>query len=62
MAKCVICGKGPMTGNNVAHSKLKTKRVWQPNIQRVKANINGKIRKINVCVKCIKSGKIQKVI
>ncbi len=60
--KCDICGKGPMTGNNVSHSHLKTRRVWQPNIKRVKINVKNKIRKANVCTKCLKSGKVQKVI
>lgn len=62
MAKCKICGKGPMTGNNVSHSHLKTKRVWQPNIKRVRIKLNNKIRKANVCTNCLKSGKVQKVI
>ncbi|MBU1075911.1 MAG: 50S ribosomal protein L28 [Spirochaetes bacterium] len=62
MAKCVICGKGPISGNNVSHSHLKTRRVWQPNIQKAKVNIKGSIKRINVCTKCLKSGKVQKVI
>ena len=34
MAKrCEICGKGPMTGNNVSHSKVHTKRRFMPNLQ-----------------------------
>ncbi|MBO4852313.1 MAG: 50S ribosomal protein L28, partial [Schwartzia sp.] len=34
---CEICNKGPMSGMNVSHSHLKTKRRWYPNIQRVRA-------------------------
>ncbi len=62
MAKCKVCGKGPMTGNNVSHSHLKTRRVWQPNVKRIKIDLNGKIKKVNVCTRCIRSGKVQKVI
>lgn len=35
MAKCQMTGKKPSTGNNVSHSKRRTKRVWYPNIQTV---------------------------
>jgi len=62
MAKCAVCGKGPMTGNNVSHSHLKTKRVWQPNVKKVRIRLNGKVIKANVCIKCLKSGKVQKII
>lgn len=62
MAKCDLCGKGPVTGNSVSHSHIKTKRVWQPNIQKVRALINGTTKRINVCTKCLKAGKVTKVI
>lgn len=62
MAKCDICGKGPVAGNNVSHSHLKTKRVWQPNIQKVRVIINGSKKKLKVCTKCLKSGKVVKAI
>ncbi len=62
MAKCDVCGKGPMTGNNISHSHLKTRRVWQPNIHRTKIKIKGRIRKANVCTNCLKSRKIQKIV
>ena len=59
---CEICGKGERSGNNVSHSHLKTKRTWKPNIQRVKGVINGEIQKINVCTRCLRSGKIQRTV
>lgn len=59
---CEICGKGERSGNNVSHSHLKTKRTWKPNIQRVKGVMNGEIQKINVCTRCLRSGKIQRAI
>ena len=62
MAKCDVCGKGPMFGNNISHSHLKTRRSWQPNVHRTRIKINGKIKKTNVCTKCLKSGKILKVV
>ena len=36
MAKCAVCGKGPNFGHNVSHANNRTKKVWMPNIQRVK--------------------------
>ena len=39
---CEVCGKGKMSGNNVSHSHHKTRRIWQPNIQRVHAVVDGK--------------------
>ncbi|MBN2543965.1 50S ribosomal protein L28 [bacterium] len=57
---CEICGKRPITGHNVSHSHHKTKRRWLPNLQTVLAVVDGKIKKIKVCTKCLKSGKVVK--
>jgi large subunit ribosomal protein L28 len=58
---CSVCGKGRSVGNNVSHANNKTKRVWQPNLQKVRALFQGKVRSIRVCTACIRSGKVQKV-
>jgi large subunit ribosomal protein L28 len=60
MAKCEICGKGILSGNNVSHSNFKTRRKWKPNLQKIKTIINGKIKYIKVCTKCLKKGKVLK--
>ncbi len=57
---CEICGKGPLFGNNVSHAHKVTKRRWNPNLQRVRAVVDGTIRRIRVCTTCLKSGKVQK--
>ena len=63
MAKvCEICGKKPITGNNVSHSHHKTRRRWLPNLQRVRAMMNGTKKRIKVCTNCLKSGKVLKAI
>jgi large subunit ribosomal protein L28 len=62
MAKCSICGKGPSFGHNVSHANNRTRKVWRPNVQRVKAIQEGTVRHINVCTQCIKSGKVVKAI
>jgi large subunit ribosomal protein L28 len=45
---------------NVSHSHRRTKRRWDPNIQNVRALINGTPQRINVCTSCIRAGKITK--
>ncbi len=57
---CDICGKGRLVGNKVSHSNIKTKRVQRPNLQRVHANLNGTVRFILACTRCIRSGKVIK--
>ena len=57
---CEICGKGTMSGMNVSHSHLKTKRTWKPNIQRVRAIVDGEAKRVNACTRCLRSGKVQR--
>ena len=57
---CEICGKKPLTGNNVSHAHNVTKRRFNPNLQRVRAVLNGRTKKIKVCTSCIKSGSVIK--
>ncbi len=59
---CEICAKGIQSGMNVSHSHLKTKRTWKPNIQRVRAVVDGKVKRVNVCTRCLRSGKVQRAI
>jgi large subunit ribosomal protein L28 len=59
--KCEICGKGPIVGNKVSHAHNLTKRRWLPNLQRVRAVVNGKPQRINVCTRCIRSGALDKL-
>ena len=40
-AVCDVCAKGPGFGHNVPWSKKRTKRRWNPNIQRVRAVVAG---------------------
>lgn len=58
--RCEICGKGPMSGNNVSHAHNVTRRRFLPNLQKVRANIEGRIKTIRVCTRCIRSGKVVK--
>jgi large subunit ribosomal protein L28 len=58
--RCDGCGKGTLTGNSVSHANNATRRVWNPNLQRVRALVEGRVRNIDVCTRCLKAGKVQK--
>ncbi|HUT73550.1 MAG TPA: 50S ribosomal protein L28 [Armatimonadota bacterium] len=69
--RCAVCGKGPLAGNTVARrgkpkqeggagSRIlkRTKRRQKPNLQSVRAVVNGRSRTMRVCTKCLKAGKV----
>jgi len=71
--ECSICGKKPVAGRSIARrgmAKSKggvgqritgtSKRRFLPNIQSVNAVVYGKSKKVKVCTKCIKAGKVKK--
>lgn len=60
--RCDICGKGAQFGHAVSHAHNVTKRRWNPNLQRVKAIVDGKPKRILVCTSCLKSDRVQKMI
>jgi len=55
---CSVCGKAPSAGRNVSHSHRVTNRVIRPNIQKVHAVVDGTVKQVNVCTKCLKAGKV----
>jgi large subunit ribosomal protein L28 len=61
-ANCDVCGKGPGFGMSVSHSHRRTRRRWNPNIQRVRALVGDAPRRVSVCTGCLKAGKITKVV
>jgi len=60
MAKCFVCGKQRMAGQNVSHANNITKRLFKPNIQVVRAKVDGRAKQIAVCTRCLRSGKVEK--
>lgn len=59
---CEVCEKGAMSGHNVSHSNRKTNRKWAPNVQRVRVEIGGTVRRINVCTRCLRSGYVARAL
>lgn len=62
MAKCDICNKGVTFGIQVSHSHRRSNRTWKSNVRRVKAMVDGTPRHINVCTRCLRSGKVTRAI
>lgn len=64
MAKCEICEKTLSHGNKLSitrsHISKRTSRTWKPNIRTVKTIINGEAKKISVCAKCLRAGKVKR--
>ncbi|MDR2695160.1 MAG: 50S ribosomal protein L28 [Deltaproteobacteria bacterium] len=59
--ECDICGKKPQVGNWVSHSNIKTKRRFNPNLQKVRHQFpNGAVRTLSVCTRCLRSGAVRK--
>lgn len=70
---CEYCGKHTSAGGQMTRrGKAKhlggigrkttshTKRKFKPNVQRVRACINGSVKRVKVCARCLRSGKVQK--
>jgi large subunit ribosomal protein L28 len=59
--RCDICGKGPQVGRQISHAHNVNRKVWNPNIQKMRVMVNGKPRRAKVCSRCLRSGKVTKV-
>jgi len=71
--RCEICGKTSAVGNSITRSgspKYKggiglhtggiTKRRFNPNIQKIRVIVNGTVKRMRVCSRCLKAGKVQR--
>ena len=57
--KCDRCGKGPMAGNNVSHSKVRTRRRFMPNLQSTRVLEGSRWVKTTLCTRCIRTASKQ---
>ena len=62
MAKCEICGKGVTFGIKMSHSHRRSNRAWKPNIKKVRAVVNGSVKSVHVCTRCLRSGNVQRAV
>ena len=53
--RCEACGKGPMSGNNVSHSKVRTRRRFLPNLHPAQVMVKGRLVKARLCTRCIRT-------
>lgn len=64
MAKCAVCGKTTSFGNNLSitrsHISKRNVRPVKPNLRSVKADVDGEVKRIKVCAKCLKDGKVKR--
>jgi len=59
---CEICKKGPVSGHQISHSHRKNKIKWLPNLHTVKVKRDNRVVKIKICTKCLKAGKVEKIV
>jgi len=60
--ECEICGKTPLKAAKLTFSHKQNVHRQAPNLQSVKANLNGTVKRIKVCTSCIKAGKVHKAV
>lgn len=60
--RCDICGKAPVVGHRISHAHNVTKRRWMPNLVSMRAMTQGVIKRVRVCTRCLKAGKVSKVV
>ena len=64
MAKCAIFEKTVSYGNKLSitrsHISKRSPRTWKPNLRSVKAEVDGEVKRISVCAKCLRDGKVKR--
>jgi large subunit ribosomal protein L28 len=60
--RCDVCGKGPSVGHTISHAHNVTKRRWLANLVSLRALVNGRVKRLKVCTRCLKAGKVAKVV
>jgi large subunit ribosomal protein L28 len=59
--RCEVCGKGPISGNQVSHSNRRTRRRWLPNLQTIKAFKKGGRITLKLCTRCMRTYKTKEI-
>jgi len=58
--KCDVCGKTPKKAASLTFSHKQNVKRQSPNLQTVKADVNGTTKTLSVCTSCIRAGKVKK--
>jgi large subunit ribosomal protein L28 len=58
--RCDICGKRPMFGHSISHAHNVSRRKFMPNLHRIRVRVDGRVRRLRVCTRCLKAGKALK--
>lgn len=59
--RCDLCRKGPVVGHRISHAHNVTKRRWLPNLVSVRTSVKGTVKRVKVCTRCLKAGKVSKI-
>ena len=63
---CAVCKKSPQVANLVSNANNRVKRWVYPNVHTMRFTVTGspkrKVLRDKVCTKCVKAGKVKKVI
>ncbi len=62
MAKCEVCGKGVTFGIKVSHSHRRSNKAFKPDVKRIKAVVDGTPKRVYVCSRCLRSGKVERAV
>ena len=60
--RCDVCGKSPAVGNSISHAHKLTRLRWLPNLVSIRAQQAGRVARVRVCTRCLKAGKVTKVV
>ena len=63
MAKhCEVCGKQTLKAAKLTFSHKQIVKRQSPNLQEIRANVNGQMKRITVCTSCLRAGKVKKAV
>lgn len=62
MRKCEVCGKTSIKAAKISFSHKQNVHRQEPNLQTVKVNQGGTVKRIDVCTSCIRAGKVQRAV
>ena len=60
--RCDVCGKGPAVGHRISHAHNVSKRRWLPNLVSMRAVVGGRPKRLRVCTRCVKAGRVTKLV